>query len=140
MEWNAIRSYFNTQGVARMVEHQIESYEDFIRNKLPLIVSSTAPIVVWHEQDEKLKKLRAQRIEPIFNVKENTRGLEKALLKMKVGGKYRVYLPYSAQNNPIESKKLPFQYIIYQIELKNVGAKGSLVKTQVSNEKVSAIK
>jgi FKBP-type peptidyl-prolyl cis-trans isomerase len=86
------------------------------------------------------KKLRAQRIEPIFNVKENTRGLEKALLKMKVGGKYRVYLPYSAQNNPIESKKLPFQYIIYQIELKNVGAKGSLVKTQVSNEKVSAIK
>jgi FKBP-type peptidyl-prolyl cis-trans isomerase len=86
------------------------------------------------------KKLRTQRIQPIFNVKENTRGLEKALLKMKVGGKYRVYLPYSAQNNPIESKKLPFQYIIYQIELKNVGAKGSLVKTQVSTEKVSTNK
>ena len=58
MEWNAIRSYFNTQGVARMVEHQIESYEDFIRNKLPLIVSSTAPIVVWHEQDETTKKYK----------------------------------------------------------------------------------
>jgi DNA-directed RNA polymerase II subunit RPB2 len=58
MEWNAIRSYFSTQGVARMVEHQIESYEDFIRNKLPLIVSSTAPIVVWHEQDDTTKKYK----------------------------------------------------------------------------------
>jgi DNA-directed RNA polymerase II subunit RPB2 len=40
------------------VEHQIESFEDFIRNKLPLIVSSTAPIVVWHEQDETTKKYK----------------------------------------------------------------------------------
>jgi DNA-directed RNA polymerase II subunit RPB2 len=40
------------------VEHQIESYEDFIRNKLPLIVSSTQPIVVWHEQDDITKKYK----------------------------------------------------------------------------------
>ena len=58
MEWNAIRSYFRTNGVARLVEHQIESFEDFIRNKLPLIVSSTAPIVVWHEMDETTKKYK----------------------------------------------------------------------------------
>ena len=58
MEWNAIRSYFNARGVSRLVEHQIESFEDFIRNKLPLIVSSTAPIVVWHEQDETTKKYK----------------------------------------------------------------------------------
>jgi DNA-directed RNA polymerase II subunit RPB2 len=58
MEWKAIRSYFSTQGITRMVEHQIESYEDFIRNKLPLIVSSNAPIVVWHEQDETTKKYK----------------------------------------------------------------------------------
>ena len=57
MEWNAINSYF-AKGVSRLVEHQIESFEDFIRNKLPLIVSSTAPIVVWHEQDEKTKKYK----------------------------------------------------------------------------------
>ena len=57
MEWNAIESYF-ANGVSRLVEHQIESFEDFIRNKLPLIVSSTAPIVVWHEQDEKTKKYK----------------------------------------------------------------------------------
>jgi len=58
MEWNAIRSYFGTQGVSRLVEHQIESFEDFVRNKIPLIVTSTAPIVVWHEQDEKTKKYK----------------------------------------------------------------------------------
>lgn len=58
MEWKAIKSYFNTQGVSRLVEHQIESFEDFIRNKLPLIVSSTAPIVVWHEFDETVKKYK----------------------------------------------------------------------------------
>jgi DNA-directed RNA polymerase II subunit RPB2 len=57
MEWNAIESYF-TNGVSRLVEHQLESFEDFIRNKLPLIVSSTAPIVVWHEQDETTKKYK----------------------------------------------------------------------------------
>ena len=57
MEWTAINSYF-ANGVSRLVEHQIESFEDFIRNKLPLIVSSTAPIVVWHEQDEKTKKYK----------------------------------------------------------------------------------
>jgi len=48
MEWQAVSSYFSTQGIPKLVEHQIESFEDFIRNKLPLIVSSTAPIVVWH--------------------------------------------------------------------------------------------
>ena len=58
MEWEAIRSFFASQGPQKLVEHQIESYEDFIRNKLPLIVSSTAPIVVWHEQDEVTKKYK----------------------------------------------------------------------------------
>lgn len=58
MEWQAVSSYFSTQGIPKLVEHQIESFEDFIRNKLPLIVSSTAPIVVWHEQDEQTKKYK----------------------------------------------------------------------------------
>ena len=56
MEWETIETYFQSQGIPKLVEHQIESFEDFIRNKIPLIVASTAPIVVWHEQDEKLKK------------------------------------------------------------------------------------
>ena len=58
MEWNAISTYFKNEGVHKLVEHQIESFEDFIRNKLPLIVCSTAPIVVWHEQDEATKKYK----------------------------------------------------------------------------------
>lgn len=58
MDWDSINTYFQTQGVSKLVEHQIESFEDFIRNKLPLIISSTAPIVVWHEQDETTKKYK----------------------------------------------------------------------------------
>jgi DNA-directed RNA polymerase II subunit RPB2 len=57
MEWDAIKTYFKN-GVPRLVEHQIESFEDFVRNKIPLIVCSTAPIVVWHEQDEATKKYK----------------------------------------------------------------------------------
>ena len=58
MDWDSIQSYFQNQGVAKLVDHQIESFEDFIRNKIPLIVVSTAPIVVWHEQDELTKKYK----------------------------------------------------------------------------------
>lgn len=58
MEWEAINTYFKNQGVPRLVEHQIESFDDFVHNKIPLIVASTAPIVVWHEQDETTKKYK----------------------------------------------------------------------------------
>lgn len=56
-EWEAVQAYF-AKGVRRLVDHQVESYEDFIRTKLPLIVQSTAPITVWHEQDETTKKYK----------------------------------------------------------------------------------
>jgi DNA-directed RNA polymerase II subunit RPB2 len=57
MEWEAVQAYF-ANGVRRLVDHQVESFEDFVRNKLPLIVQSTAPITVWHEQDEATKKYK----------------------------------------------------------------------------------
>jgi DNA-directed RNA polymerase II subunit RPB2 len=57
MEWEAVNAYF-AKGVRRLVDHQVDSFEDFIRNKLPLIVQSTAPITVWHEQDEATKKYK----------------------------------------------------------------------------------
>jgi DNA-directed RNA polymerase II subunit RPB2 len=57
MEWEAVKAYF-ANGVRRLVDHQIDSFEDFIRNKLPLIVQSTPPITVWHEQDERIKKYK----------------------------------------------------------------------------------
>ena len=46
MDWDSIQSYFETQGIAKLVDHQIESFEDFVRNKIPLIVASTPHIVV----------------------------------------------------------------------------------------------
>jgi DNA-directed RNA polymerase II subunit RPB2 len=57
MEWEAVNAYF-ANGVRRLVDHQVDSFEDFIRNKIPLIVQSTPPITVWHEQDETLKKYK----------------------------------------------------------------------------------
>ena len=58
MEWEAVSSFFHKEGPRKLVEHQIESFEDFIRNKIPLIVCSTNPIVVWHEQDPDTKKYK----------------------------------------------------------------------------------
>lgn len=56
-EWEAVKTYF-ANGVRRLVDHQIDSFEDFVRNKLPLIIQSTPPITVWHEQNEKIKKYK----------------------------------------------------------------------------------
>ena len=56
-EWEAVKTYF-ANGVRRLVEHQVDSYEDFVRNKLPLIIQSTPPITVWHEQHPELKKYK----------------------------------------------------------------------------------
>ncbi len=56
-EWEAVQSYF-ANGVRRLVDHQVDSFEDFVRNKVPLIIQSTAPITVWHEQNEKIKKYK----------------------------------------------------------------------------------
>ena len=53
----AVRAYFKN-GVSRFSESQIEPYEDFLRNKIPLILRSTPPIVVWHDQDETTKKYK----------------------------------------------------------------------------------
>lgn len=58
MDWDSIQSYFETEGIAKLVDHQIESFEDFVRNKIPLIVASTPHIVVWHEQDPETKKYK----------------------------------------------------------------------------------
>jgi DNA-directed RNA polymerase II subunit RPB2 len=55
--WDAVKSYF-ANGVRRLVDHQVDSYEDFVRNKLPLIIQSTPPIKVWHEQHPIHKKYK----------------------------------------------------------------------------------
>ncbi len=55
--WDAVKAHF-ANGVHRLVDHQVDSYEDFIRAKLPLIIQSTPPITVWHEQDPTIKKYK----------------------------------------------------------------------------------
>jgi DNA-directed RNA polymerase II subunit RPB2 len=55
--WDAVKAYF-ANGVRRLVDHQVDSYEDFVRNKLPLIIQSTPPIKVWHEQHPVHKKYK----------------------------------------------------------------------------------
>jgi DNA-directed RNA polymerase II subunit RPB2 len=54
---SALDSYF-AKGVRRFTESQIEPFEDFLHSKLPLVLRSTPPIVVWHEQDEATKKYK----------------------------------------------------------------------------------
>ena len=44
--------------------------------------------------------------------------------KLKMGGKYRVFFP--SDNNPNYSLRFPC--VIYELHLKNVGPKGSLIK------------
>ena len=58
MDWNSIETYFEKQGISKLVEHQIESFDDFVRNKIPLIISSTPNIVVWNDQDPITKKYK----------------------------------------------------------------------------------
>ena len=58
MDWDAIRCFFYKEGSQKLVEHQIESFEDFVNNKIPLIITSTPPITVWHEQDPESKKYK----------------------------------------------------------------------------------
>jgi hypothetical protein len=52
--WDAVKAHF-ANGVRRLVDHQVDSFEDFVRNKLPLIIQLTPPITVWHEQDPNKK-------------------------------------------------------------------------------------
>jgi CHASE1-domain containing sensor protein len=51
MEWEAINDYFKTQCFEKLVDHQTESFEDFIRNKIPLVVSSTELFVDTSSED-----------------------------------------------------------------------------------------
>lgn len=73
---------------------------------------------------------------PIFNVKQMYEGWSTAFPKLKQGGTYRVYLPFDSHKDP----RLPFPYIVYYLQLKNVGAKGSLAKANQNQVKESGLK
>jgi DNA-directed RNA polymerase II subunit RPB2 len=81
-EWNAVRAYFSN-GVRRMVDHQIDSYEDFVQNKIPLIMQSTPPITVWHEQDETMKKNKYEFKLSFENVSDIKPSIQEATGRVK---------------------------------------------------------
>ena len=47
--WDVIRSYFNeTQGKC-LILHQLESYDDFVLNKMEQIVEGFNPLLIQHK-------------------------------------------------------------------------------------------
>ena len=78
-------------------------------------------------------KRSAEKKEPVFNVQQMYEGWSLAFPKLKQGGTYRVYIPFEMHKDP----RLPFPYIIYYVKLNNVGPKGSLIKTEKSENSMS---
>jgi DNA-directed RNA polymerase II subunit RPB2 len=86
----AVRAYFK-QGISRFSEAQIEPFEDFLYNKLPLILRSTPAIVVWHEQDEVSKKYKYEFRLSFDNVSYLKPRIQEAT------GRLKPMIPYEAR-------------------------------------------
>lgn len=86
----AVRAYFK-QGISRFSEAQIEPFEDFLYNKLPLILRSTPAIVVWHEQDEVTKKYKYEFRLSFDNVSYLKPRIQEAT------GRLKPMIPYEAR-------------------------------------------
>jgi len=86
----AIETFFKN-GVYRFAEGQVEPFEDFLYNKIPLVLRSTAPIVVWHEQDEATKKYKYEFRLSFDNVSYLKPRIQEAT------GRIKQMLPYEAR-------------------------------------------
>ena len=51
-------SYFEQFNGKELVRHQIESYNDFMENKIPDIISQANPLVVYHEYNQTCNKYK----------------------------------------------------------------------------------
>ena len=51
-------SYFKQFNGKELVRHQLESYNDFMENKIPDIISQANPLVVYHDYDHKFNKYK----------------------------------------------------------------------------------
>ena len=87
---SAIKTFFK-DGVSRFSEGQVEPFEDFLYNKIPLVLRSTAPIVVWHEQDEATKKYKYEFRLSFDNVTYMKPRIQEAT------GRLKQMLPYEAR-------------------------------------------
>ena len=89
--WDEAISTFFKNGVRRFSEGQIEPFEDFLYNKIPLVLRSTPPIVVWHEQDETTKKYKYEFRLSFDNVSYMKPRIQEAT------GRLKQMLPYEAR-------------------------------------------
>ena len=89
--WDQAISTFFKDGVARFSEAQIEPFEDFLYNKIPLVLRSTPPIVVWHEQDDVTKKYKYEFRLSFDNVSYMKPRIQEAT------GRLKQMLPYEAR-------------------------------------------
>ena len=56
--WSIIDSHFTQYGNKIFIKHQLDSYNDFIINKIADIISQSNPLVVYHELIEDLNKYK----------------------------------------------------------------------------------
>ena len=70
--WPIIDSHFQESGTDILVKHQLESFNDFMHNKIPDIISQVNPLVVYHnfmEEHNKYKyeiQIRFKNIDETF--------------------------------------------------------------------------
>ena len=50
--WNIIYTYFR-DNKNYLTRHHLDSYNDFIRDKIPAIITQANPLIVYHEYNEK---------------------------------------------------------------------------------------
>lgn len=89
--WDEAISTFFKDGVSRFSEGQVEPFEDFLYNKIPLVLRSTPAIVVWHEQDEATKKYKYEFRLSFDNVSYMKPRIQEAT------GRLKQMLPYEAR-------------------------------------------
>ena len=56
--WYVLDSYFKQYNGKELVRHQIDSYNDFMKNKIPDIISQANPLVVYHDFIESHNKYK----------------------------------------------------------------------------------
>ena len=56
--WSVIDSHFTQYGNKIFIKHQLDSYNDFIINKIDDIITQSNPLIVYHELIEDLNKYK----------------------------------------------------------------------------------
>ena len=69
--WYVIDSYFKQYNGKELVRHQLDSYNDFMKNKIPDIISQANPLVVYHDFIESHNKykyeIQIRFLDPYFS-------------------------------------------------------------------------